>query len=238
MSCQKPTPCPPCADPCGATPDPVMPRCDIVLPDGVYTNATVVVENGCIIAVTEGEPFLYQPDSCCATPGGGGSGGTGPQGPIGPQGLPATVSAGTVATTAPGTPATVTNVGTASNAIFNFTIPRGEPGANGTSPSGLTVSTAGIEFVNGALQSLPVQWPPLMLLTPQAVDVAGVTLTQTKDNSNGNVVLTLSMAAYDTALRSWVTAELAQALVTVQTQIDALALRMTDAEARLDVCCP
>lgn len=39
----------------------------------------------------------------------------------------ATIEAGSTTTTVPWTPATVTNVGTTSDAIFNFTIPKGEP---------------------------------------------------------------------------------------------------------------
>lgn len=52
------------------------------------------------------------------------------RGPVGPG---ATVEIGTVATGAPGTSASVTNVGTDTEAIFNFTIPRGSPGAGDVS---------------------------------------------------------------------------------------------------------
>jgi hypothetical protein len=56
-------------------------------------------------------------------------------GPQGPQGLPgtaATVSVGTVTTGASGTSAAVTNSGTSSAAILNFTIPVGPAGSAGT----------------------------------------------------------------------------------------------------------
>ncbi len=43
-----------------------------------------------------------------------------------------TVRVGTTTTTAPGTNASVTNVGTPTNAILNFSIPRGEPGTPGS----------------------------------------------------------------------------------------------------------
>ena len=58
----------------------------------------------------------------------------GPPGPQGQQGEPgaaATVTVGTVTTGEPGTDAIVTNSGTESAAVLNFTIPRGETGAVG-----------------------------------------------------------------------------------------------------------
>ena len=59
------------------------------------------------------------------------------QGPPGPQGQPgepgaaATVTVGTVTTGEPGTDAIVTNSGTESSAVLDFTIPRGATGAAG-----------------------------------------------------------------------------------------------------------
>jgi hypothetical protein len=50
------------------------------------------------------------------------------KGDAGTPGQAATVSVAAVITGAPGTAASVTNVGTAQNAAFYFTIPRGEPG--------------------------------------------------------------------------------------------------------------
>ena len=228
MSCEKPTPCPPCADPCGPAPAPVLPRCDIVLPDGVYLNATVVVENGCITVVAQGEAPLYDPDVCCATPGGGGGGGggAGPQGPPGVPGAPASVQVGSVATTAPGTTATVVNTGTAQNAIFNFTIPRGAPGTDGSAPTGMTNTSADIVFTNGVLQGLPVQWPPIMLATAASA-TTGVLFTAVKNDANGMVTLTLSLETYDSLLRDWVTSQLGG----LQSQIDALATQIA-------TCCP
>ena len=67
----------------------------------------------------------------------GETGATGPQGIQGIQGIQgdkgdsATVEVGTVTTGAPGTNASVTNVGTGTDAIFNFVIPRGNTGAKG-----------------------------------------------------------------------------------------------------------
>ncbi|WP_295615724.1 spore surface glycoprotein BclB [uncultured Intestinimonas sp.] len=68
----------------------------------------------------------------------GATGPQGPQGPAGPQGpqgetgsagQAATVSVGTVTTGDPGTEAAVTNSGTPQNAVFDFTIPQGQPGS-------------------------------------------------------------------------------------------------------------
>ena len=58
----------------------------------------------------------------------------------GPPGVAATVTVGMVTTGEPGTDAIVTNSGTESAAVFNFTIPRGETGAAGAGvPDGGTV---------------------------------------------------------------------------------------------------
>jgi phage gp45-like len=61
-------------------------------------------------------------------PIGGGSGSPGPPGPAGPA---ATIAVGTTTTGAPGTPAAVTNAGSSSAAVFDFTIPAGVAGAAG-----------------------------------------------------------------------------------------------------------
>ncbi len=54
-------------------------------------------------------------------------------GATGPAGSAATVSVGTVTTGAAGSQASVTNSGTASAAVLNFTIPQGAPGSSGGS---------------------------------------------------------------------------------------------------------
>jgi hypothetical protein len=68
-------------------------------------------------------------------------------GPSGPSGAAATVSVGTVTTGAPGTQAAVTNGGTSSAAVLNFTIPQGAPGVNGTGGGG-GGGTSGIPFAS------------------------------------------------------------------------------------------
>jgi hypothetical protein len=55
----------------------------------------------------------------------------GSAGATGPAGVAATVSVGTVTTTAPGTLATVTNSGSATAAVFNFSLPQGAAGGGG-----------------------------------------------------------------------------------------------------------
>ena len=54
------------------------------------------------------------------------------QGQQGNQGAAASITAGSVATTAYGTAASVTNSGTSSNAVFNFSIPQGAQGYQGS----------------------------------------------------------------------------------------------------------
>lgn len=62
-------------------------------------------------------------------------GAKGDKGDKGDPGTAATVSVGTVSTGAPGSNAEVTNSGTESAAVFNFTIPRGSDGASGVTPN-------------------------------------------------------------------------------------------------------
>lgn len=61
----------------------------------------------------------------------GDKGDTGEQGLQGIAGTAATIRIGSVYTGKPGTNASVTNSGTSTNAILNFTIPRGNPGSGG-----------------------------------------------------------------------------------------------------------
>lgn len=82
----------------------------------------------------------------------GPQGPAGPTGATGPAGAAATIAVGTVTTGAAGSSASVTNAGTTSAAVFNFTIPRGDTGAQGpqgiqgeTGPIGPTGAT-GIEW--------------------------------------------------------------------------------------------
>ncbi len=77
----------------------------------------------------------------------GDTGATGPQGPQGPQGntgSAATIAAGTTTTGAAGSSASVTNVGTSSAAVFNFSIPRGDTGATGATGATGTAATIAV----------------------------------------------------------------------------------------------
>jgi hypothetical protein len=61
----------------------------------------------------------------------GATGPAGPEGPTGPQGIAgtaATITVGAVTTGSAGTSVSVTNSGTSTAAILNFTIPKGDPG--------------------------------------------------------------------------------------------------------------
>lgn len=181
MSCDCQTPKDCCQD-CPSVPAPILPRCDIALPDGVFTNATVAVEDGCIVSVTDGRPAQYTPDPCCAPVGGGGGGGggggDGPPGQPGPPGAAATISVGTVTTLPPGTPATIVNVGTENAAVFNFGIPRGATGAGGGGGgggAGMNISSCGWEFVDGLLTNAPLIWKPVSNLEIEMIPpVSGV----------------------------------------------------------------
>lgn len=231
MACNnQSTDCAPCRD-CQDPVPPVLPRCEnIVLPMGVFTNATIVVnEAGCIADVQAGTPFVYQPDNCCSG-GGGGGGEDGLPGPPGPPGAPATVAVGTVSTTAPGTPATVTNVGTPTNAIFNFTIPRGNDGQDGNTGTGLTLAVGEWEFDNGLVQSVPADFPPINTLMFGGSNVSGVVLVINKDPVTGLTTINVDMEDYATAVNN--------ALDTLNNLITALTNRVTALENQVAICCP
>ena len=70
----------------------------------------------------------------------GDTGATGPAGTPGTPGAAATVTTGTTTTGAAGTSASVTNSGTTSAAVLNFTIPRGDTGATGPAGSAATIA--------------------------------------------------------------------------------------------------
>jgi len=212
-----------------------MPRCDVVLPNGTFTNATIVVENGCVVDVQGGMLQVYTPDLCCPTTGGTGTGDGGLDGPPGPPGINATVSMGSVTSLAANALPTVTNVGTATAAILNFGIPRGADGADGSSGTvGETQTAGGIVLLDGLIKDVPVQWPPIMNVEIAAVSTPGVTFTAIEDPNTGTVTFTFSMSAYAAALELEINGELsiiASQLVALQTQVVSLQ------EAVL-VCCP
>ena len=86
-------------------------------------------------------------------------GGVGIQGPQGPAGDAATISVGTVTTGAAGSSASITNVGTSSAAVFNFSIPRGNTGDAGTPGIGVPVGgTVGQVVTKKSSQDYDTQW--------------------------------------------------------------------------------
>lgn len=83
----------------------------------------------------------------------GAAGPIGPTGATGATGTSATATAGTTTTSAPGGSANVVNSGSTSNAIFDFTIPRGATGPTGsTGPSG---SSGAANVFSGPIASRP-----------------------------------------------------------------------------------
>lgn len=242
MACNdKPTNCAPCQD-CGTAPQPVLPRCqDVALTPGTYRNATVSVNaQGCISVVEAGTADPYTPDPCCAPLGGGGEGEQGLPGPKGDPGRAATVVVGTVTTGAAGTPATVQNVGSNTAAVFDFVIPRGTPGANGETTTGVTYSGPDMEIADGAIQELGINWPPV-LLVQTTTNPSTIAFTATKSTSTGILTLALDMSAYDTALRAELQQQIDEQQLEVeslQTAVEALQTSLADMAARLDVCCP
>lgn len=224
MACAKPSDCAPC-NKCAESPAPVMPRCDIALTDGTYTNATVVVENGCIIDVQQGTAPLYTPDSCCAVPGGGGGeAGNGLDGDPGPAGSAATIAINSVASLPPGSAPTVVNIGSPSAALLDIGIPRGEPGAPAAFPPGGANSTdGGVTVANGLIMTpLPAAWPPVLDVAFLPTAVPGVSLNATKNSANGQIELTVDLTAFLAILNGTLGAQ--------QGLIDALTARVSDLE--------
>jgi hypothetical protein len=104
------------------------------------------------------------------------AGSTGPAGATGPAGSAATVSIGTVTTGAAGTQAAVTNSGTATAAVLNFTIPQGAAGGTGTAtgsgPGGIlfasmyhSVSFSNVFYSVNNQNASPTEQAPMSALT-------------------------------------------------------------------------
>jgi hypothetical protein len=106
------------------------------------------------------------------------TGGIGPSGSNGAAGSAATITVGSVTTGAAGTSASVTNVGTSSAAVFNFTIPAGATGPQGaTGPAGSNASatTDASALTSGTLNAsrLPTSGVAAGTYTSVTVDTYG-----------------------------------------------------------------
>ena len=103
------------------------------------TNASVTNSGTSSAAVLD---FVIPRGDTGATGATGATGPAGADGRDGNDGAAATIAVGTVTTGAAGSSATVTNSGTSSAAVFDFTIPRGDTGATGPQgPSGVGITT-------------------------------------------------------------------------------------------------
>lgn len=259
MNCRPAKNCAPCGD-CPPAAAPVLPRCNNTLPNGVFSNATVTVEGGCVVSIVTGAAPLYTPDPCCATVGGE-TGGGALDGAQGPPGAAATVAVGSVTTIAYGNPATVINSGTAAAAILNFQIPRGPAGAAAPIGTGLGYSEAGIEVTNGLVQALPLSWPPVHTVSfaPGSSDkitlafskAADGTVSATVDTSVLEAEITAQIVASTAGFQAQIDAQnlviAAQATINAgfQAQIDALNSILTPINstysaltAKVNACCP
>jgi hypothetical protein len=141
-------------------------------------------------------------------------GDTGEQGTQGEQGIPgtkgdtgsagtaATIEVGSVTTGAAGSAASVTNTGTSSAAVLNFTIPKGDTGDSGSGSGSMVYPGAGIAVSNGSA------W--VTSLTTPAGALVGTTDTQTLTNKTVNGVTPATFGFLD-------------ATSSIQTQVNAKA---------------
>lgn len=146
---------------------------------GTGQNLTVAL----YVGTTAGNKLIFT-----GVPGPAGAAGVaGAQGAAGVAGAAAMITVGTTTTGAAGTNATVTNTGTNSAAIFNFTIPRGATGATGTTGAqgipGVVTATAPLTY------DAPTQ---TVAITPATTTAAGSmsAADKTKLNSLGVVSIT------------------------------------------------
>lgn len=195
MGCNKDNgDCRPCQD-CADVVQPIIPRCqDVVLAAGVYTNATVTVnELGCIVRLDSGEPLLYSPDPCCQT-----AAGAGLKGDRGEPGKNATIAIGTVTSVSADSQPKVTNVGTETNAVLNFEIPRGKAGEQAENQVGINLDDKGMVVKNGSITEVPLGWPGYSNLIGGSAD--GMTVDIAFDNEIGSATFTVNPAGFKAEL--------------------------------------
>lgn len=202
--CKQPLDC--CQD-CDdkATPSPVLPRCDIALTDGRFSNATVVVEGGCITTVENGRVPQFNPDICCDGAAPVPTGNSEPcDCPPGDPGQNATITIGEVKSVAPDAPLTITNAGTQTNAILNFEIPRGAQGSSGASVSGVDNNEGGWQIKKGSITGLPLTWPPPSVIHTQATP-SNVQFTASAVDNTGQMTLTLTLDDFQSQIQQSIT---------------------------------
>lgn len=131
--------------------------------------------------------------------------GTGTQGPAGPTGNPgatgspgaaATVAAGTTATLPAGQNATVTNVGTTSAAIFNFSIPAGPTGLTGPQGAQGAQGAQGLKGDTGATGTTGAQGQPGQAGTAGVNAFTTTGADFTVPGSGSTVITTLTNATF------------------------------------------
>lgn len=230
MSCDKPTgdctnvsPCSDCGCGGSTTPEPVLPRCNNALPDGVFPFATVTVANGCIAAIAEGDPPVYVPDDCCGGGGGSGTGGSGARGPKGDDGAAATIEVDPVVAT--GTAWSVENTGTSSAAVLKFTAPAATGGGSSTT-TGFTGEVSGVKVQAGLVKEMPASLVTGIQTTfPTPADWGTLTASPWIDDPD-QFLITLEMAGAKTYVDN--------AVAGLQDQIDALSEVVADLAERVE----
>ena len=133
-------------------------------PGAGQTVTTLVVPSGGVA----GQVLGWDGSALVWTDGGTGEGSQGPAG---------TVTVGTVTTGAAGSQATVTNTGTPSAAVLDFTIPRGSPGTPGSTPANpeFTATASTLAAGSSATASVTGTYPALNLALgiPRGADGTG-----------------------------------------------------------------
>lgn len=123
----------------------------------------------------------------------GDPGNAGAPGAKGDPGTAATVTVGTVTTGEAGTEATITNSGTSSAAVFNFTIPKGakgDTGAKGEAGTPGTKGDTGNAGTPGAKGDPGLGVKAIALTTDESGKVTGGTVTFSDDTTSAITVTT------------------------------------------------
>ena len=121
------------------------------------------------------------------------TGPTGATGAAGRTGAAATVSVGTTTTGASGTEATVTNSGTDSAAVLDFTVPAGESGAIAVQYSQTASASATLDQADGTVQALTLTEDCTLTLSPT---------TSSSGNAEGMIII-LTQGASTASAVTW-----------------------------------